>query len=51
MTTDAAQREDLATIGSTLKVLVRVGEKLQHIERTHLPEQEVIHAATLRAGT
>lgn len=45
--TDAARREDLASVGSTMKILVRMGHRQQRIERTHLPEPELIQAATV----
>jgi hypothetical protein len=47
MSTDAAQREDLATMGSSLQVMVRAGAREQRIWRTHLPETELIHAAAI----
>jgi len=47
MSTDAARREDLATIGSTMRVLVRVGEPHQRIERSHLPVPELLQAAVM----
>ncbi len=47
MATRAAQREDLATVGSTLKVLVRVGERQHRIERSHLPVPELLEAAVM----
>lgn len=47
MATAAAQREDLATIGSTLKVMIRVGQPHQDVESSHLCEQELVHAAAL----
>lgn len=47
MATSAAQREDLATVGSTMKVLVRVGERQHRIERSHLPVPELLEAAVM----
>ncbi|MCF6506591.1 hypothetical protein E9549_04085 [Blastococcus sp. MG754426] len=47
MRTAAAQREDLATVGSTMNILVRVGQREHRIERTHLPEPELIQAAVM----
>lgn len=47
MATSAAQREDLATIGTTMKVLVRLGQREQSIERSHLPVPELHEAANV----
>lgn len=47
MRTAAAQREDLATVGSTMNILLRVGHREQRIERNHLPEEELLHAAVM----
>jgi hypothetical protein len=47
METAAAQREDLATVGSTMNILVRVGQREHRIERSHLPVPELIEAATM----
>lgn len=47
MATTAAQREDLATIGSTMQVMLRVGQREQRIERSHLPEPELLEAAVM----
>ena len=47
MRTAAAQREALATVGSTMNILVRVGQREHRIERTHLPEPELIQAAVM----
>jgi hypothetical protein len=47
MATDAAQREDLATIGTTMTVMFRLDRRVQDIERSHLPETELIAAATM----
>lgn len=45
MATAAAQREDLATLGSTMKILMRLGQREHRIERSHLPELELVQAA------
>lgn len=47
MATSAAQREDLATIGTTMKVLIRLGQRQQSIERSHLPVPELHEAANV----
>lgn len=47
MGTAAAQREDLATVGSTMNILVRVGQREHRIERFHLPVPELIEAAVM----
>lgn len=47
MRTTAAQREDLATVGSTMNILVRVGQREHRIERSHLPEPELLEAAVM----
>jgi hypothetical protein len=45
--TQAAQREDLATIGTTMQVLMRLDQKHQQIERKHLPVPELLEAAAI----
>ncbi len=47
METAAAQREDLATVGSTMNILVRAGRREHRIERFHLPVPELIEAAVM----
>jgi len=47
METAAAHREDLATVGSTMTILSRVGERMHRVERSHLPQPELIEAATM----
>lgn len=42
---DIAKRLDLATLGSTMKILVRVGESKVRIEREHPPVSQIEQAA------
>lgn len=47
LATPAAQREDLATIGTTLRLLVAPVQGRHRIERSHLPQSELIEVAVL----
>jgi hypothetical protein len=47
METDAARREDLATIGTTMKVMFRIDSRVSDFQRSHLPETELIAAAAI----
>lgn len=47
MATPAAQREDLATIGTTMRLLIAPVQGQHRIERTHLPQSEPLEVAVL----
>ncbi len=43
----AAQRQDLATLGSTVRVFGRLGDPVMDMQREHLPEEEIMAIAGL----
>lgn len=47
LSTRIAQREDVQTMGTTLQVIQRVGDRLSTIVQRHPPDEDVKSAATL----